>query len=820
MLANDQLIEDLAAAVLDGRPVDWHAAESNADHTARPMVQHLRLIAQVARVHHDLVPAADDARAAADDEAVPRTWGHLQLLERIGRGAFGQVFRAWDTRLDREVALKLLPAPASAADAEGSILREGRLLARVRHPNVVTIYGAEQIGDQIGLWMEFVRGRTLEQVLREGQAFRPAEIVDIGLELCSAVSAVHAAGLLHRDIKAHNVVRADSGRVVLMDFGTGRDLDDHTESDLAGTPLYLAPEVLRGGAATVRSDVYSVGVLLFRLATAAYPVEGRTLHAIRNDHEQGNQVSLRSIRPDVRPAMARVIERAIDAEPERRYEGADALARDLSALRPAPTSLLLRYAVAAAAVLLVALFSREAYDRWTGPLQPPRIVVRPFENEGETSKDALVDQVTMGFVDQLDDVEGLTVVPALTSLRLKDEPLGTADLGTKLNVNHVLEGSARFGDGTLIIKASLVSIEPFGQVWSDWIEEPVASQSDLVVTIEELTRKLVDKLRLRLGQTQRRYDVPIDVLTKYSTALRLRDKRGAQAREAMVLLEEVVNEEPGYAPALGALAATYGYLALAHPTVDEYTIPPGVALEKMEPLIERALKIDLALAEAHVARGMSYALDLRFRDAEASFAEAIRLEPNNSTWLGDYVLSTLLPWGKTDQALSLLEERLARERWSLDLRRILIRTQLKARDYANAVTNCRIVLERDQTLPFARNFCTWALYFNGNRAEALKQFEQWATGPPLRPGVRGYIHAIRGEDAEAEAVAAEFVGRPMRQAEIYGLMRNPDRVFKALDELAAINPLRALDALSQPQLRLQGHPGVQAFRRKWGIDPP
>src|SRR5262245_52377929 len=279
MLANEQLLDDLAGDILDGAAVDWTAAESSADADVRPIVQHLRLVASVAQVHRDLVPSEGGTQPpAVDGTPTADHWGHLRLLERIGRGAFGEVFRAGDTRLDREVALKLLPGtPSPDSDAESSIIREGRLLAKVRHPNVVTIYGAEQIGNRIGLWMELVRGRTLEQLLREGVMFRADEVVDIGVELCRAVSAVHAAGLLHRDIKAHNVVRADDGRVVLMDFGAGRELDDSSSSDLAGTPLYLAPEVLAGGPATVQSDVYSLGVVLYHLLTKSYPVEGKTI---------------------------------------------------------------------------------------------------------------------------------------------------------------------------------------------------------------------------------------------------------------------------------------------------------------------------------------------------------------------------------------------------------------------------------------------------------------------------------------------------------------------------------------------------------------
>jgi serine/threonine protein kinase len=171
------------------------------------------------------------------------------------------------------VALKLLPAVRPAGSGE-AIIHEGRLLARVRHSNVVAIYGAEQIGNQIGLWMEFVHGRTLEQALKDGRSFTVRETIDIGLELCQAVAAVHDAGLLHRDIKAQNVALADDGRVVLMDFGAGRDVAESPASDLTGTPLYLAPEILAGQPASVRSDVYSVGVVLHHVLTGSYPCAG------------------------------------------------------------------------------------------------------------------------------------------------------------------------------------------------------------------------------------------------------------------------------------------------------------------------------------------------------------------------------------------------------------------------------------------------------------------------------------------------------------------------------------------------------------------
>ena len=279
------------------------------------------------------------------------------------------------------------------------------MLAQVRHPNVVTIHGAERIGDQIGLWMELVKGRTLEQILEQGRRFTVTEAVEIGIKLCGAIAAVHDAGLLHRDIKSHNVMLADDGRLVLMDFGTGRELGDNSAAGLAGTPLYLAPELLSGQEPTVRSDIYSLGVLLYHLLTGSYPVRAQSLRDLRLAHERRERTDVRTARPDVAPKLARIIERAIDPAPERRYQSVDALLPDLAALKPRSRAVRLLYASGvAAAILLVMAIAWEAGGRQVGwsatptamlarvaglnsvsgasvnPAGQPVIAVLPFEN--------------------------------------------------------------------------------------------------------------------------------------------------------------------------------------------------------------------------------------------------------------------------------------------------------------------------------------------------------------------------------------------------------------------------------------------------------
>jgi serine/threonine protein kinase len=306
-LATDPLIK-LALYVADGKPVEWAAVQRETSVEDRPVVERLRQLADLSAVH-----ATDDT---ADDAQYPWHWGFLEVLERIGRGSYGDVYRAHDPRLGRDVALKLLRDVDN--DGESSLIREGHLLARVRHPNVVTVYGAERISNRTGVWMELVRGETLEQQLRGGHKFSGEEVRAIGIDLCRAIHAVHAAGLLHRDIKAQNVIRADDGRLVLMDLGTGVE-GRESAPRLAGTPAYLAPEVLFGGAPSAASEVYALGVLLFHLATGDFPVKGKDLSSLEDAHRQLGPSSIAQARPDFPRTLSSAIDRCLAPDPKTRF---------------------------------------------------------------------------------------------------------------------------------------------------------------------------------------------------------------------------------------------------------------------------------------------------------------------------------------------------------------------------------------------------------------------------------------------------------------------------------------------------------------------
>jgi hypothetical protein len=255
-------------------------------------------------------------------------WGRYRLIERVGEGSFGNVYRAWDPELEREIAIKILHRRVADSHLRERLLQEGRALARVRHHNVVSVFGIESHGDRVGLCMEFVPGATLESVLKTEGPRSAHEAVLIGEDVCRALAAVHDAGFVHRDVKARNVMREHAGRIVLMDFGTGRDAEELKEAGragIAGTPMYMAPEVLPGLPASESSDVYSAGVLLYYLVTSDYPVEGRTLEELRAAHMQGRRRRLSDRRSGLPVPFIQLIDKALSPDPEQRYTSARTL---------------------------------------------------------------------------------------------------------------------------------------------------------------------------------------------------------------------------------------------------------------------------------------------------------------------------------------------------------------------------------------------------------------------------------------------------------------------------------------------------------------
>jgi eukaryotic-like serine/threonine-protein kinase len=326
------VLDSVAASISEGALIPWDQVAQEVGGTSHAVVDQLRELERIAKFYRE----GDERQTAeapnAEQWSGPRAWAHFLILGRLGGGSFGEVYKAHDTKLQCDVALKLMRDDGDSRANISRVLKEARLLARVRHTNVATVYGADQVEGRVGLWMELVRGTTLEDLLQRQGPFGAREASLVGLDLCRAIAAVHRAGLLHGDIKAHNVMREEGGRTVLMDFGVGRDLDQEMpraqvgggSGDFAGTPLYVAPEVFTGSSRTKIADVYSLGVLLFHLVSNRYPVEGETRATIEEAHRQKARTHLRDLRPDLPEDFVNVVERALDPDPGQRFQSAGA----------------------------------------------------------------------------------------------------------------------------------------------------------------------------------------------------------------------------------------------------------------------------------------------------------------------------------------------------------------------------------------------------------------------------------------------------------------------------------------------------------------
>jgi serine/threonine-protein kinase len=375
-------LEKLFESVADGESVDWDALERQApDDESRALIRQLRLIAEVAEVHRSQVdeptppdveltvpamgglppihpavarrilpgPSTTLGGGAPPGTTVPPggvppdgsdpapnfgTWGHLLLVRKIGEGSYGEVYQAHDTWLDHPVALKLLKPEAESRVPPAQLLHEARKLARVRHANVVTVHGADRHNGRVGFWMDFIDGDTLATRVSKGR-LSAGEATSIGQEVCRALAAVHRANIIHRDVKAQNVMRAhDGGGIILMDFGAGEFVGDETVNP-QGTPLYMAPELFQDERASKKSDIYAVGVLLYHLVTNTFPVNGGSMRELREAHARGERRRLRDERPDLPDWFITIVETATDPDPMRRYATAGDMAAKLGDL-PVP----------------------------------------------------------------------------------------------------------------------------------------------------------------------------------------------------------------------------------------------------------------------------------------------------------------------------------------------------------------------------------------------------------------------------------------------------------------------------------------------------
>lgn len=691
----------LAESVADGTDVDWDQAAREADPVDQSLIRQLRVLARLSALHRTLSgpPALPAAVAERRSQTAPAigTWAHLTLLERLGGGTYGEVYRAWDRQLEREVALKLLRGSPVGTGASSSrtrparddpetsrITREGRLLARVRHRNVITVHGVDTHEGRVGLWMELLRGQTLEQLLRTRGAFGAREAALIGIDLCRALAAVHAAGLLHRDVKADNVMREDGGRIVLMDMGTGREIQSGAEGvpDLAGTPLYIAPELFDGVPASQASDVYSLGVLLYHLVTGSFPVWARSVAELKERHRNAEPIRLRDARADLPTVFVSVLDRAIAKDTSQRYQTAGALEADLLKSLDEETqqltvttpskpheggpglsrrNLLLLGTIAATIAIVMAVIAGPVFRT---PDSTPTAAIRsiavlPLANiSGDASQEYFADGMTDELIGTLGQLPGINVISRTSAMQFKGAGQPVREIARALKVDAVLEGTVFVTDDVsaavekrgkrVRINERLILAGSDTQLWTRTFEHALtdvlsiqseianAVAADLNMTLTPQVQRAIAAAGSQVADAQDAYLEGRALLTNANAASL------AKARQA---LERAVRIDPRYSRAHASLSVAYVWLELMGVLPREQARGLAVASAR------RAIELEPNLAEAHAALAdVQFFYDWNWAEAGTEYRRALALNPNYAPARGAYAWY-LAAQGQTAEAV-------------------------------------------------------------------------------------------------------------------------------------------------------------------------
>jgi eukaryotic-like serine/threonine-protein kinase len=806
----------LAEAVADGRDVDWQEAESSTIDDERELVRQLRLIAGVATTHTSDRARRDDT----DEQPATTSWGALEIRERIGAGSYGTVYRAWDPRLGRDVALKLLQREHPRGDAASTIVEEGRLLAQVRHPHVITVHGADRIDGQVGIWMELLKGKTLDEVLHQNGPQSAREAALVGIDLCSALAAVHQQGVVHGDIKAANVMREEGGRIVLADFGSGGEAAPEL-ARRTGTPRYMAPEVLAGATNTVRSDIYAVGVLLFRLVTMGYPVPGRTADEVRNAHQRHERQTLRDVRPDLPAWFVQIVDRALAADPAERFQSAGALESALAdALRKTERTTI-RWQIPAAVAALVALLAGGLWlmrDRAPAPPATPpiaAIAVLPFANHtGDPAQDYFAAGLTDMLVADLGSIRTLRVVFVRQAALSGDEP-ARAPLLAKLNVNALLEASVQRSSDRVRVTARLVQAgAPAGAVlWSQSYEgaagDAFALQSRIVNDVARQVAGFDKSGSPAVVRASRRYSPSPDVQEAYLRGLYLMySLRVADLQQARTVLERAVQLDASYAPAHAALATTYLALGtagqLSPGEVRSLANTAAVTANNLDPTISH---VALAIAD------IRFRLDWNWSAADEAYRTAIDLNPSNLQARSGYA-RYLAAAGRTREALEEARRAYATDPLSDEAYSLVGLMLYYERRYADAIAH---YTQRPTGPAPAGHFLLGRAYAeNLQYAEAIAEMERALNGAGNRTSIQselGRVLAISGDVVRARNLLSDLESRrtsgteyvaPQDLAYLHIGLGEIDEAFRLLNE--------AIDEHASRLLWLAVDPRVDSLR--------
>ncbi len=705
---------------------------------------------------------------------IGKTVSHYRVLEKLGEGGMGVVYKAQDTRLDRIVALKFLAPHVVGGDEEQIRLTlEAKSAAALNHPNICTIYEIDKAEGRTFIAMECIEGQSLKGKIASGP-LELDEAMDFAIQVAGGLEEAHAKGVIHRDIKPANIMITPAGRVKIMDFGLakslGRTLLTQTGTTI-GTVAYMSPEQARAAEVDARTDIWSLGAVLYEMVTGERP--------FRSDYEQAviyqilNETPkpVTNLRPDAPLELARIVGKALARKPGERYGRAEDFKKDLESFKRSWRSGVSGREVA----------SEEA---------KPSIAVLPFRNlSSERDQEYFCEGIAEELINALVKLEGLRVAARTSAFKFKDRDSDVKKVGAELDVKTVLEGSVRKSGDRLRVTAQLINVEDGFHLWSEKYDRKL---EDIFAIQDEISLAIVDKLKIRLFGGERRDLVKRHTADQEAHNLYLKGRYFWNRRlegglkTAMDHFRQAIEKDPGYALAWVGVADTYnitGFFGYAPP---KETFPKGIEAAK------RALEIDPTLGEAHASLAWARTFyEWDWSQAEKEFKRAIELNPNYASvheWYGIY----LWAMGRFDEAIA--ETELARDLDPLSpiINAVVGVAYYFARRYEESIANHHKTLELVPDFLLASTYMVLAYAHNDmceNAVKTISRVEASALEHAYALGYFGYAYGACGQEEDAlrlldilNELAKERYVSPMHQANVLQGLGRMDEAFDLLEK--------------------------------------
>ncbi|HTZ31741.1 MAG TPA: protein kinase [Methylomirabilota bacterium] len=752
-------------------------------------------------------------------------FSHYVIEQKLGEGGMGVVYRARDEKLQRDVALKFLGALGAASFASHErALQEARAISALNHPNICTVYEVDEVEGKPFIAMEYVEGRPLSlEIPSTGMALEQVE--RYGMQLADALQHAHSRGIIHRDLKAANVILTPSGRLKVLDFGISRRIepggsDETTRFDqswesqhtFTGTLPYIAPEVLKGQEADVRSDIWSLGVLLYEMAAGRRPFSGGTAYELTAG-------ILRERTPDIDPPLPpvlhAVIERCLDKDPGQRYQSAGEVRAALEAAStasktqeiyrtashtrfqpPEPGGLfstrnllvLLGVAIAVGGLWFWAR-GRQKDSRRPLPGAIQSVAVLPLANlSGDPSQDYFADGMTDAIITELSQIRKLRVISRTSVMQYKHTQKSMDEIAQDLNVDAIVEGSVVRDAERIRISAKLFQTNIEGALWGSNFErdfkDVLALQSDVATAIARGIQ--VELSGTEQSQLARSRSVVPEAYEAYLKGNYEFEKRTPEGfRDAAVYMEKAIEKDPTFAAAYALLGDTY--LSMGN-----YQMAPmETVIAKAKQAVEKALQLDNRLAQAHTSLAAIRMYHLEGGDIEGEFQQAIALDPGYAQGIHWYALY-LASVGRKEE--SIREIKLARE---IDPKSLIINANVGfvyylGREFDRAEEAEKTTLQMDPSFISAHGYLG-QIYVEKKRYEdAIHEFQ---TAASLAPGdVAGQAdlahgYAIAGRKNDADEILREMQGEQGKQfvsgydfATVYAGFRDAKKTLEWLEK--------------------------------------